>query len=107
MRRAAMLNKEITAPLDDDGQPYCITYGKCFTRNIVCLIEHAMRIAAEDEGAPARCRKKACRKSGGCHFEMNLNGDGYCGAGITRAMKDKAVLMLYFVAHIGITAKDQ
>jgi hypothetical protein len=92
--------------LDDDGKPYSVMYGKCFTHNIVCLIEHAMRIAAESEGAPARCRKKGCRSSGRCHLKMKLTGDGYCGAGITDSMMDKGVLMLHFLAHVGRTARD-
>jgi hypothetical protein len=92
--------------LDDDGQPYSVMYGKCFTHNIILLIEHAMRIAAASEGAPARCRKKACRSSDTCHLKMNLDGDGYCGAGITQSMQDKAVLMLHFLAHVGMTARE-
>jgi hypothetical protein len=92
--------------LDDDGKPYSVTYGKCFSRNICHLIEQALRIAGEAEGAPARCHKRACRRSGDCHLTVNRDGDGHCGAGISDAMMDKAGLMLYFVAHIGIMARD-
>ncbi len=92
--------------LDDDGKPYSVYYGKCFTRNICFLIEQALRITGDAEGAAARCHKKACRKSGACHLTVNLAGDAHCGAGITDSMMDKAGLMLYFVAHIGIKARD-
>jgi hypothetical protein len=37
---------------------------------------------------------------------MKLDGDGYCGAGITDSMMDKGVLMLHFLAHVGRTARD-
>lgn len=92
--------------LDDDGQPYSITCGKCFSHNIILLIEHAMRIAAESEGAPARCREKGCRLSRRCDLRMKLDGDGYCGAGITDSMMDKGMLMLHFLAHVGRIARD-
>lgn len=98
--------KDAYLDLDDDGQPYSITYGKCFSRNIICLIEHAMRIAADSEGAPARCRERGCRSSGACHLRMKLNGDGYCGAGVTDSMMDKGVLMLHFLAQVGRIARD-
>ena len=93
--------------LDDDGEPYSIYYGRCFSRNILFLIEQAMRIAGEAEGAPGRCRQKSCRKDGRCHFRMNRDGDGFCGAGITPGMKDKAVLMLHFLCHVGRTARRE
>jgi hypothetical protein len=89
---------------DEDG-PYSITYGRCFPRSIRFLIGEAMRIAGDADGAPSRCRQKVCRKSGKCHFKVNREGDGFCGGGITQDMKDKAVLMLYFLCHVGRRAR--
>jgi hypothetical protein len=90
---------------DDSDEPYCITYGRCVPTNVRFVIQEAMRVASDADGAPSRCRRKSCRKSGHCHFEVERNGDGVCKGGIRRETMDKAVLMLFFLAHIGRTAR--
>ena len=91
--------------VEEPPEPYCITYGRCVPRNARFIVQEAMRIASDADGAPARCRQKSCRKSGHCHFQVERNGDGVCNGGIRKETMDKAVLMLAFVAHIGRTAR--
>lgn len=76
-------------------------YGAFPPRSVRNLMEEAMRIACAADGAPGRCRQKACHRSGRCHFAIEKNGDGVCRGGIRDSVMQQAALMLFFVAHIG------
>ena len=65
----------------------------------------ALRYASTLNGAPARCRKKACQ-GGRCHMHIEADGDGICGdgvcnGGIGERTMDDAARMLGFLIEVG------
>ena len=66
-------------------------------REINELLVIAMRVSLAANGAPARCRKKACKSTGRCHFVIASNGDGVCPGGIGEASLDQAAHMVHFL----------
>ncbi|KQZ96098.1 hypothetical protein ASD64_18265 [Mesorhizobium sp. Root157] len=57
----------------------------------------AFSLALEADGAPQRCSRRFCHRTGQCHLPMGDNGPGACGAGpIPGRVAAEAALMLAF-----------
>ena len=64
---------------------------------VLDALNEAIRIAARTDGAPARCTKKTCRRSGRCHSELDGRGNPDCAGQLSRRAEDSAVDMLVFL----------
>ncbi|MBO6719381.1 MAG: hypothetical protein JJ913_15600 [Rhizobiaceae bacterium] len=64
---------------------------------VLDALNEAMRIAARRDGAPRRCQKKACRRSGRCHAELDEHGCPACAGGMSARAEASAVDMLVFL----------
>ena len=58
----------------------------------------ALRLAALFDGAPQRCRRKACRRANRCHLTIGDKGEGDCPGGMSMKAIDNAAMMLLFIA---------
>ena len=63
---------------------------------VLTALTAAMRIAAKTDGAPARCARKACRRTGRCHATQDRSGAPDCGGGLSARAEASAVDMLVF-----------
>jgi hypothetical protein len=59
----------------------------------------AVRIAQEYDGAPKRCPRRTCRKSGSCHVRAGEEGPD-CAAGMPDHVSEQAGLMLVFLGAV-------
>ena len=50
------------------------------------------------DGAPQRCRRKACRRANRCHLTIGDKGEGDCPGGMSMKAIDNAAMMLLFLA---------
>ena len=60
----------------------------------------ALRLAALFDGAPQRCRRKACRRANRCHLTIGDKGEGDCPGGMSMKAIDNAVMMLWFITTL-------
>jgi hypothetical protein len=60
----------------------------------------SVRLSAEVDGAPGRCRRSACRNSGHCNLNLDGEGNGHCPGGISERALDHAAMMLVFQARL-------
>lgn len=63
---------------------------------ILAALTEAIRIAAKTDGAPARCTRKACRRTGRCHATQDRAGAPDCGGRLSARAEANAVDMLVF-----------
>jgi hypothetical protein len=59
----------------------------------------SVRLSAEVDGAPKRCRRGACR-NGHCHLTLDAEGTGHCPGGISATTLDHAAMMLVFLGRL-------
>lgn len=64
---------------------------------ILNALNEAIRIAARTDGAPARCTRKTCRRSGRCHSALDDKGNPDCAGRLSARAEDSAVDMLVFL----------
>lgn len=56
----------------------------------------AVRIAARTDGAPSRCKRRACRRNGRCHAVLKDDDLIDCGGGISnRAFNSTSDMMVF------------
>ncbi len=67
---------------------------------ILSALNEAIRIAARTDGAPARCTRKTCRRSGRCHAKPDGQGMPDCAGRLSARAEDSAVDMLLFLFTI-------
>jgi hypothetical protein len=60
----------------------------------------SVRLSAEVDGAPKRCRRSACRNSGHCHLNLDSDGAALCPGGISERALDHAAMMLVFLGRL-------
>lgn len=64
---------------------------------ILDALNEAIRIAARTDGAPARCTRKTCRRSGRCHSALDGEGNPDCAGRLSARAEAGAVDMLLFL----------
>ncbi|MEX0955686.1 MAG: hypothetical protein WDZ83_10795 [Rhizobiaceae bacterium] len=64
---------------------------------ILDALNEAVRIAARTDGAPGRCARKTCRRSGRCHSRLDHERNPDCAGHLTARAEDSAVDMLVFL----------
>lgn len=64
---------------------------------VLDALNEAIRIAARRDGAPARCAKKSCRRSGRCHSQLDEQGSPDCAGRPSARAEHSAVDMLVFL----------
>lgn len=60
----------------------------------------ALRLALGARGAPERCRRRICKRTGRCYLDIDAEGVGFCPAGIDRAAMEQAAMMLHFLDQL-------
>jgi hypothetical protein len=72
---------------------------------ILDALNEAIRIAARTDGAPGRCARKTCRRSGRCHSELDNHGCPDCAGHLSARAEDSAVDMLVFLCKLRLDAE--
>ncbi|PSJ61697.1 hypothetical protein [Kumtagia ephedrae] len=75
------------------------------------MFADALRLSASNSGAPQRCRRKACQRSGRCCVKLDAEGDGTCFGGMTEQTAKEAAMMIVFAMTLwekrtGIPLRD-
>ena len=79
---------------DEDDAPEDFPFLASTSREIMA---RALRYAALRDGAPARCRRKDCRRKARCHVSIGADGESLCPGGVSQKAIEEAALMLVFL----------